>query len=329
MTELNLGKVVGPQGPQGATGPAGAEGKQGPPGATGEAGKSAYQAARDGGYTGTEAEFNAIMAIVDKHAGRHKTGGADPLTAADVGAVAAELLQNKKLTVLYGDHGVIHNHYDDTVPLIPMVSNYTHYVTMDEAGKIKTILSIPDGVDVIYYYVANKGVWYQIATTDYALPRDGSAEMTGPLKAPHFTLTNFGAPLEIGQFIDFHIIGSQSDYDARLHVAGNGDLAIDERIILHTGNKPAGDYYGTGENDSYSIPCVGNAILIWRDTVNGAFAFVSGVGGIGKTDNNEIIPIKWAESGFGGGTLLRHAKENPTLNALINEANAHYRFVVL
>ena len=89
MPELNLGKVVGPQGPQGATGPAGAEGKQGPPGATGEAGKSAYQAAKDGGYTGTEAEFNAIMAIIDKHAARHKTGGADPLTAADVGATEA------------------------------------------------------------------------------------------------------------------------------------------------------------------------------------------------------------------------------------------------
>lgn len=89
MPELNLGKVVGPQGPQGETGPAGAQGIQGPQGATGEAGKSAYQAAREGGYTGTEAEFNAVMAIIDKHAGRHRTGGADPLTAPDVGAAPA------------------------------------------------------------------------------------------------------------------------------------------------------------------------------------------------------------------------------------------------
>ena len=78
--------LQGPQGPQGAVGPAGSQGIQGPQGATGEAGKSAYQAARDGGYTGTEAEFNAIMAIIEKHAGRHKSGGADPLTAADIGA---------------------------------------------------------------------------------------------------------------------------------------------------------------------------------------------------------------------------------------------------
>ena len=49
-------------------------------------GKSAHETAKDGGYTGTEAEFNAILAIIDKHASRHKAGGADPLTAADVGA---------------------------------------------------------------------------------------------------------------------------------------------------------------------------------------------------------------------------------------------------
>lgn len=88
MPEIDLGLVVGPQGPQGemgpqgetgpqgpqgiqgpqgeqgAVGPTGAQGEQGPQGATGEAGKSAYQAAKDGGYTGTEEEFNAILSRV-------------------------------------------------------------------------------------------------------------------------------------------------------------------------------------------------------------------------------------------------------------------------
>lgn len=74
---------VGPQGPQGETGPAGPQGIQGEKGdvgpkgpqgpqglkgdkgdtgATGDPGKSAYQAAVDGGYAGTEAEFNVIIA---------------------------------------------------------------------------------------------------------------------------------------------------------------------------------------------------------------------------------------------------------------------------
>lgn len=88
MATLDLGKVVGPQGPQGATGPAGpagetgpagpqgATGPQGPAGETGPAGpagetgpqgvagpagKSAYQYAQEGGYTGTEEDFRALM----------------------------------------------------------------------------------------------------------------------------------------------------------------------------------------------------------------------------------------------------------------------------
>lgn len=88
MATLDLGKVVGPQGPQGAAGPAGpagetgpagpqgATGPQGPAGAAGPAGpagetgpqgvagpagKSAYQYAQDGGYTGTEEEFKELM----------------------------------------------------------------------------------------------------------------------------------------------------------------------------------------------------------------------------------------------------------------------------
>lgn len=99
----NIGAMQGPQGPQGATGPQGpqgATGATGPQGATGAQGatgpqgvkgdkgdkgdtgstgakgdkgdtgdagadgKSAYESAQDGGYTGTEAQFNADLAAV-------------------------------------------------------------------------------------------------------------------------------------------------------------------------------------------------------------------------------------------------------------------------
>ena len=56
---------TGPQGPQGDKGDTGATGAQGPAGADGQPGadgKSAYQYAKDGGYTGTEEEFAAKMA---------------------------------------------------------------------------------------------------------------------------------------------------------------------------------------------------------------------------------------------------------------------------
>lgn len=68
--------VAGPQGPQGnpgqdgATGPKGEkgdpgdrgpQGETGPQGPAGSAGKSAYQAAKENGYAGTEEEFNAAL----------------------------------------------------------------------------------------------------------------------------------------------------------------------------------------------------------------------------------------------------------------------------
>ena len=76
---VDLGSVIGPQGPagpagpQGETGPKGATGAQGPqgvagpkgdtgtPGKDGAAGQSAYQQAVAAGYTGTEAAFYAAL----------------------------------------------------------------------------------------------------------------------------------------------------------------------------------------------------------------------------------------------------------------------------
>lgn len=109
---------VGPTGPkgdpgeQGPQGEQGVQGVQGPAGPTGPEGKSAYQSARDGGYTGTEAEFNASLnpanyapkshthsmsEITDfpssmaptAHKDSHKTGGSDAIAPADIGAAAA------------------------------------------------------------------------------------------------------------------------------------------------------------------------------------------------------------------------------------------------
>ena len=58
---------TGPKGPKGDTGAQGETGPQGPKGntgAAGAAGKSAYASAQDGGYTGTEAQFNTDLAAV-------------------------------------------------------------------------------------------------------------------------------------------------------------------------------------------------------------------------------------------------------------------------
>lgn len=58
---VDLGLVIGPKGDPGANG---APGAKGDPGAKGADGKSAYQAAVEAGYTGTEAVFNGTLAAV-------------------------------------------------------------------------------------------------------------------------------------------------------------------------------------------------------------------------------------------------------------------------
>ena len=55
--------LSGIQGPKGDTGP------QGPKGDTGPAGKSAYASAQDGGFTGTEAQFNKGLSVMGNVSG--------------------------------------------------------------------------------------------------------------------------------------------------------------------------------------------------------------------------------------------------------------------
>ena len=64
---VNVGALKGPKGDKGDTGDTGPQGPQGDKGETGAAGadgKSAYASAKDGGYTGTEAQFNTDLAAV-------------------------------------------------------------------------------------------------------------------------------------------------------------------------------------------------------------------------------------------------------------------------
>lgn len=66
---VNVGALKGPQGETGATGAAGADGNDGADG------KSAYQSAQDGGYTGTEAQFNTDLAAVSGKQARITASG--------------------------------------------------------------------------------------------------------------------------------------------------------------------------------------------------------------------------------------------------------------
>ena len=79
--------------------PAGRDGEQGP------AGASAFEAAVDAGYQGTEATFNAALAALPYHGARHLPGGADPISirteSLENGAVTAEKLAPGAVSIAY------------------------------------------------------------------------------------------------------------------------------------------------------------------------------------------------------------------------------------
>ena len=66
---------TGNTGAQGPTGPAGTNGATGADGKDGADGKSAYASAQEGGYTGTEAQFNTDLAAVSGKQARITAGG--------------------------------------------------------------------------------------------------------------------------------------------------------------------------------------------------------------------------------------------------------------
>ena len=78
------------------------KGPPGTPGSKGDTGKSAYDAAKDAGYTGTEATFYSAVAMMPSHHERHLPDGADPITIKEgnigAGAVSAEKIKDKNVT---------------------------------------------------------------------------------------------------------------------------------------------------------------------------------------------------------------------------------------
>ena len=86
-------------------------GAAGAKGETGAAGKSAYAAAVEAGYTGTEATFYAALTAMPYHNARHLPDGADPITV-KAGNIEASAVETAKIkdkavtTAKLADHAV-------------------------------------------------------------------------------------------------------------------------------------------------------------------------------------------------------------------------------
>ena len=86
-------------------------GAKGDKGETGAAGKSAYAAAVEAGYTGTEATFYAALTAMPYHNARHLPDGADPITVKagnleDSAVETAKIKDKAVTTAKLADHAV-------------------------------------------------------------------------------------------------------------------------------------------------------------------------------------------------------------------------------
>ena len=92
---------TGPAGPRGDTGPAGPRGETGATGHTGNDGKSAYASAQDGGYSGTEAQFESDLAEVSNKLSANGNGS-DVTINFTAASSRTAIATGEKLSVLFG-----------------------------------------------------------------------------------------------------------------------------------------------------------------------------------------------------------------------------------
>ena len=108
-------------------------GPAGEAGTTGPAGKSAFDAAVEAGYSGTEATFNAALAAVPYHNARHLPDGADPITV-QTGNLANAAVTGAKIASGAVTHDKLANGalYSDILRFLPGTS---HAITSSDNGK--------------------------------------------------------------------------------------------------------------------------------------------------------------------------------------------------
>lgn len=189
--------------------------------------------------------------------------------------------------------------------------------------------------------------WREIATTDYAVPLDGSKAMTGTLTIAHASYpalrlnqsangdnTDIYNGTHSVQIKKRNTTGSDANYRRIILYDSSGQnnlqnaLQISDCVngsekwynILHTGNKPSGSYTGNGSATSRTIETggIGSVCAVFG---YGGFAIVTLHGGIIRTTAG-IIGLSQTEAVFANGVLTL-ATTNDVLNR--NGSTAYYQ----
>ncbi len=167
----------------------------------------------------------------------------------------------------------------------------------------------------VFDVAGGKGTAYNILHTgnysDYALPRDGSSQMTGVLR-----LADTGGGTQDGRIIQFlnslrlREMKDSSNYTDlvldldTLGFSGVKNGANFAHSILHTGNKPSGSYAGNGSTAERSIQVggIGGALLI-RSSAKDRCSIVTSAGAISIVSDGTVKGFNQHRAQFSNGTL--------------------------
>ena len=196
---------------------------------------------------------------VDTHAATHYAGGSDPLTPADIGAAVnsfgiltePDLFEWALKQMSSGGFIVDPSVTTQNVPLSGVYLGGFLTVHGASAGwALEVTFGNTIGEMRIWKAVTVSGVWQpwkQLATTDYALPRDGSARMTGALKfgteAQNVNMLHMGTVFDIAYNrmsirFDQNRMDTYENISDAIYLRDTGSGA--EHKFLTTGNVTAG-----------------------------------------------------------------------------------------
>lgn len=72
-------------------------------------------------------------------------------------------------------------------------------------------------------------------TADGKVSKTGDSYINGQLSVDRLRLMDYNQPIEISQWIDFHLSGSNADYDGRLFIDANGNIYYNSSKLMHVG----------------------------------------------------------------------------------------------
>lgn len=215
MAWTDVGPLQGPAGPEGAAGPQGPQGPQGVQGPEGEAGRSAYEYAAEGGYTGTEDEFRALIASGPWL----PTSGGTLTGALSVPQNGGLIVKGPEATML-GDEDIRIEHEADMDASLPEVK-FVQYLDGVRAPDNKVCLTgldiprLPDGAATKGYVdnkVAAGGGCYAVCST-----AAGTAAKTASCE---------GFTLKTGSAVAVKFANANSVSSPTLNVNGTGAKSI-------------------------------------------------------------------------------------------------------